>query len=104
MKIWAGLCVLSLADETTGGTKLILLIIKNFYTRMPEQNIHLDHCDLQKLMKPKFAENWSCDKPIENNKVLRNTKCKVVCPDGFDIKKCKNLDPIFRVSVRKSFG
>ena len=45
-----------------------------------------DHCDIEKLQKPKFADRWSCDKPIENNKVAKKTKCEIVCPDGYDIK------------------
>ena len=60
---------------------------------MGELKLYSDHCDLQKLMKPKFAERWSCDKPIVNDKVLRNTKCKIICPDGFDLRKCKYSVP-----------
>ena len=63
-----------------------------------------DQCDLQKLVKPKFAENWLCDKPIEDNKVPKKTKCEIVCPDGYDIKngECvsENLHPINRLFVR----
>ena len=49
----------------------------------------LDKCDLQQLEKPKYAVRWSCDKPIENEKVPKLTKCEIVCPDGYDIIKGK---------------
>ena len=44
-----------------------------------------DGCDIQQLEKPTFAEQWSCDKSIENDKVPIKTKCEIVCPDGYDI-------------------
>ena len=46
-----------------------------------------DQCDLKQLVKPKFAERWSCDKPIENDKVPKQTKCEIVCFKGYDILK-----------------
>ena len=50
-------------------------------------NDYLDECDLQLLPKPRFAERWSCDKTIENDKVPFQTKCELVCSDGYDIFK-----------------
>ena len=47
----------------------------------------LDQCDLKQLVKPKFAERWSCDKLIENEKVPKQTKCEIVCSKGYDILK-----------------
>ena len=50
-------------------------------------------------MKPKFALRWSCDKPEENGKVSKKTKCEIVCPDGYDIFSGKKL---FRSKVWES--
>ena len=49
-----------------------------------------DQCDLQQLLKPKFAERWSCDKPIENEKVPKKTKCEIVCTEGYDVLQGKH--------------
>ena len=51
-----------------------------------------DHCDLQQLAKPKFAERWSCDKPIENEKVPKKTKCELVCTEGYDVLQGEHDD------------
>ena len=53
-------------------------------------------------MKPKFAENWSCDKPIEDNKVPKKTRCEIVCPDGYDLKNGKNIFTFSQFSGCKS--
>ena len=42
------------------------------------------------LAKPENAKNWSCDKPIVNEKVPQMTKCKIVCLPGFDNVQGKN--------------
>ena len=51
-----------------------------------------DQCDLQQLAKPKFAERWSCDKPIENEKVPKKTKCELVCTEGYDVLQGEHDD------------
>ena len=50
----------------------------------------LDLCDLNELMKPENADNWLCNKPIENEKVKKLTKCRIVCQNGFDFVKGEN--------------
>ena len=42
------------------------------------------------LAMPENAKNWSCDKPIVNEKVPQMTKCKIVCLPGFDNVHGKN--------------
>ena len=44
----------------------------------------LDHCDIKQLIKPKYTDYLSCNKPIINGKVFRKTKCEIVCLEGFD--------------------
>ena len=34
--------------------------------------------------------HWSCNKPIQNDKVSQNAKCEIVCLDGFDVVVGKN--------------
>ena len=47
----------------------------------------LGQCDIKQLPLPKNAEDWLCNKPINNDQVLKNTKCGVICSDGHDIVK-----------------
>ena len=77
MRLWPCIFALGLSDATEG----------KLYKSLKNCLIHnLDRrCDLQQLVKPKFALNWSCDKPNENGKVSKKTKCEIVCPDDYDI-------------------
>ena len=42
---------------------------------------------------PENAHNWSCNKPVNQNKVGKYTRCKIVCLEGFDFSKSKCLKP-----------
>ena len=44
-------------------------------------------CDLNDLSMPEYADSWSCNKPIENGKVEKYARCKIVCHDGYDFWK-----------------
>ena len=44
-------------------------------------------CDLNKLSLPENADSWSCNKPVENGKVEKYARCKIVCHDGYDFWK-----------------
>ena len=57
------------------------LYFKGFSTFLSGQ------CDIRQLLLPMNAEAWLCDKPINNYRVPKNTKCRVVCSDGHDIFK-----------------
>ena len=38
---------------------------------------------------PENAGDWSCDKPAEDGKVEKYTRCKIVCNAGYDSWKGK---------------
>ena len=35
-------------------------------------------------MLPENADSWSCNKPVDEEKVFKGAKCKLVCLDGHD--------------------
>ena len=51
---------------------------------------------------PENAEKWSCNKPIYQDKVGKNTKCSIACLHGHDVRKGKLLVFIF-LSIWNSF-
>ena len=55
-----------------------------------QNDVSLDVCDINDLSKPEYADYWSCDKLIVNEKVPQFTKCKIVCLPGFDNVKGEN--------------
>ena len=44
-------------------------------------------CDLNALKMPENADSWSCNKPVNEDKVEKYTRCKIVCHDGYDFWK-----------------
>ena len=36
---------------------------------------------------PENADSWSCNKPVEDGKVEKYTRCKIICQDGYDFWK-----------------
>ena len=38
---------------------------------------------------PENAEYWSCNKPVDQGKVEKYTRCKIVCLEGYDFSKGK---------------
>ena len=46
-------------------------------------------CDLSTLSLPENADYWSCNKPVEDGKVEKYTRCKIICQDGYDFWKGK---------------
>ena len=51
-------------------------------------------CDIQSIPLPENAEEWSCDQPINQQKVPRNTRCSLTCFDGHDlIQGTKKVGP-----------
>ena len=60
-----------------------------FVTSTTKSFICSGQCDIRELNLPKNAEDWLCNKPINHNQVSKNTKCEVVCLEGYDIVKGK---------------
>ena len=52
-------------------------------------------CDLNALEMPENADTWKCNKPVDQSKVERYTRCKLVCQDGYDLSRSKKLTPKF---------
>ena len=46
-------------------------------------------CDIHALSMPENAEYWSCNKPVDQGKVEKYTRCKIVCLEGYDFSKGK---------------
>ena len=38
---------------------------------------------------PANSEYWSCNKPVDEGKVEKYTRCKIVCLEGYDFSKGK---------------
>lgn len=53
------------------------------------ERIFLDGCDFNQLTKPEKAEKWWCDKPMKGDLVPKNTKCFLVCLDGYRVESGK---------------
>ena len=53
----------------------------------------LGKCDINALLMPENAENWSCSKPVDQGKVEKYTRCKIVCLEGYDLSKGKSSRP-----------
>ena len=53
-------------------------------------------CDLTSLVMPENADSWSCNKPINQGKVEKYTRCKIVCLDGYDFSKGNNSHVILQ--------
>ena len=49
-------------------------------------------CDLQSLLLPANANEWTCNKAVNQGKVSKNTKCKLDCLEGHDLIKGLNND------------
>ena len=40
---------------------------------------------------PENADSWKCNKPVDQGKVERYTRCKLVCQDGYDLSRGNKL-------------
>ena len=46
-------------------------------------------CRIDDIPLPRNAKKWSCDKVIsEFNIVPKNTKCRLLCQDGYEVTNC----------------
>ena len=52
---------------------------------------YLAKCDFNALLMPENADSWKCNKPVDQGKVERYTRCKLVCQDGYDLSKGKKV-------------
>ena len=41
---------------------------------------------------PENADTWKCNKPIEQGKVAKYARCKLICQEGYDLSKGKRRD------------
>ena len=39
------------------------------------KNLSVAKCDIEELLMPLNADKWTCDKPIYQTKVKKNTRC-----------------------------
>ena len=44
---------------------------------------------------PENADTWKCNKPIEQGKVAKYARCKLICQEGYDLSKGMKLKPKF---------
>ena len=44
-------------------------------------------CDLKELLMPENADKWTCNKPINQDKVGKKAICQVICLEGHDLLK-----------------
>ena len=42
---------------------------------------------------PENAVSWKCNKPVDQGKVKKFARCKLVCQEGYDVSKGKKLKP-----------
>ena len=63
----------------------------------------LGKCDLGALSIPENADKWTCNKPINQGKVEKTTKCQVVCMEGHDRLKGKTYY-IKNLNIRSVFN
>ena len=52
---------------------------------------HLGKCDLNALILPENADSWKCNKAVDQGKVAKYTRCKLVCQDGYDLSRGTKL-------------
>ena len=48
---------------------------------------YLGKCDLNALALPENADSWKCNKAIDQGKVAKYARCKLVCQEGYDLSK-----------------
>ena len=41
---------------------------------------------------PENGDTWKCNKPVDQGKVERYARCKLVCQEGYDLSKGKRRD------------
>ena len=45
-------------------------------------------CLIDDIPLPKNAKKWSCDQVISDNIIPKNTKCRLLCQDGYEVTNC----------------
>ena len=40
---------------------------------------------------PENADSWKCNKAVDQGKVAKYARCKLVCQEGYDLSKGKNF-------------
>ena len=60
------------------------------------KNLSVAKCDIEELLMPLNADKWTCDKPIYQTKVKKNTRCTIACLYGHDVRK-GNLQKIPKI-------
>ena len=40
---------------------------------------------------PENADSWKCNKVVDQGKVAKYARCKLVCQDGYDLSRSKKL-------------
>ena len=48
---------------------------------------------------PENAKNWSCSKPVDQGKVEKFTRCKIVCLEGYEFSKGRSRRPNSRTMI-----
>lgn len=51
------------------------------------QQTSTDSCNLDDIDLPSNSQQWLCDKSVTDKQVPINTKCHLICNDGYEVQK-----------------